>query len=88
MYLEALVRATGVTGRFACGLQTDLSFVDVLISFSNTTNCESFLVVTVWRNQAPMSVTILPRNGPCGCFCYWNISSAGYSGSVGSSIPP
>jgi hypothetical protein len=28
-YLEALVRATGVSGRFAYGFRTDLHFVDV-----------------------------------------------------------
>jgi hypothetical protein len=28
-YLEALVRATGVTGRFAYGFRTDLHFADV-----------------------------------------------------------
>jgi len=27
-YLEALVRATGESGRFACGLRTDLHFAD------------------------------------------------------------
>jgi len=29
-HLEALVRATGVSGRFAWGFQTDLHFADVL----------------------------------------------------------
>ena len=28
-YLEALVKATGVSGRFVCGFRTDLHFVDV-----------------------------------------------------------
>jgi len=28
-YLEALVRATGVSGRFACCFRTDLHFADV-----------------------------------------------------------
>jgi hypothetical protein len=28
-YLEALVRLTAVTGRLACGFQTDLHFADV-----------------------------------------------------------
>jgi len=28
-YLEAQVRATGVSGRFACGFRTDLHFADV-----------------------------------------------------------
>jgi len=28
-YFEALVRATGVSGRFACGFRTDLHFADV-----------------------------------------------------------
>jgi hypothetical protein len=29
-YLEALVRATGVSGRFAYGFRTDLHFADVI----------------------------------------------------------
>ena len=29
MYLEGLVRATGVSGRFACGFRTDLHFAYV-----------------------------------------------------------
>ena len=29
MYLKALVKATRVTGRFACGFRTDLHFADV-----------------------------------------------------------
>ena len=28
-YLEALARATGVTGRFLCGFLTELHFADV-----------------------------------------------------------
>jgi hypothetical protein len=28
-YLGALVRSTGVSGRFACGFRTDLHFADV-----------------------------------------------------------
>ena len=31
-YLEALVRATGESGRFACGFRTDLYFADALIA--------------------------------------------------------
>jgi len=30
-YIEALVMTTGVTGRFACGFQSDLHFADVLL---------------------------------------------------------
>jgi len=28
-YLEAMVRATGVSGRFACGFRTNLHYTDV-----------------------------------------------------------
>jgi len=31
-YLEALVRATGVSGRFVCSLRTDLHFADVVVN--------------------------------------------------------
>jgi hypothetical protein len=31
-YLDALVRAAGVSGRFACGFQTDLNFADVILA--------------------------------------------------------
>ena len=30
-YLEAQVRATGVSGRFVCGFQTNLHFADVAV---------------------------------------------------------
>jgi hypothetical protein len=32
-YLGALVRATGVSRRFACGFRTDLHFADDIISY-------------------------------------------------------
>ena len=31
-YLEALVRATGVSGRFAYGFRTELHFADVVVA--------------------------------------------------------
>ena len=34
IYLEALVRATGVSGRFACGFCTELHFADMWIAWS------------------------------------------------------
>jgi hypothetical protein len=37
-YLEALVRATAVSGRFAYGFQTDLHFADEVV-FQTLMNC-------------------------------------------------
>jgi len=38
--LEALVRATGVSGRCACGFRTDLHFADVKDSAQGRDECE------------------------------------------------
>jgi hypothetical protein len=44
-YLEALVRATGVSGRFACGFRTDLHFADEPLT---DTALDTLFVTTFW----------------------------------------
>jgi len=55
-YLKALVRATRVSGRFACGFRTDLHFADVWYSYP--TSCACCLIVLYIRLlQSPGALT-------------------------------
>jgi len=49
-YLQALVRSTGVSGRFAYGLRTDLHFADVSTALN--------VPLSVWNSLIPFWQTI------------------------------
>jgi len=64
-YLEALVRATGVCGRVAYGVWTELHFADAILFKQQGTTLQSFMILTalnptqsIWYSLIPVWQTI------------------------------
>jgi len=62
--------------------------IALLISCRDASNTVSFPLFTVQRKEAPLRITIFPRNSLWGRIWGWNISLTQYTSSGRSSVTP